>query len=110
MSPHIDLHTHSTVSDGLLTPSALVSHAAAHGVGVLALTDHDDVAGLDEAAIVAAGLGIKFINGVEISVTWNTRTLHVVGLKIDPRFQPLVKGLDHIREGRHVRAEGMAQI
>jgi hypothetical protein len=109
MPLHIDLHSHSTVSDGLLAPSALVHHAAAQGVGVLALTDHDDVAGLDEAAMVAAGLGIKLINGVEISVTWNRRTLHIVGLKIDPHFAPLVEGLNNIRQGRHARAEGMAQ-
>jgi hypothetical protein len=86
-----------------------VRHAAEQGVRVLALTDHDDVAGLDEAAKVAAELDIRFINGVEISVTWNRRTLHVVGLKIDPRFQPLAYGLENIRTGRHVRAQGMAQ-
>jgi predicted metal-dependent phosphoesterase TrpH len=109
MLPHIDLHTHSTVSDGLLTPAALVRHAAENGVGVLALTDHDDVAGLDEAATVARELGVKLINGVEVSVTWNRRTLHIVGLKIAPDFKPLVLGLAAIRQGRHIRAEGMAQ-
>jgi hypothetical protein len=109
MSSHIDLHAHSTVSDGLLTPSALVHHAVAKGVGVLALTDHDDVAGLDEAAQISAELGIKLINGVEISVTWNRRTLHIVGLKIAQDHQPLVDGLTAIRQGRHVRAEAMAE-
>ncbi len=109
MPSHIDLHSHSTVSDGLLTPSALVRHALAQGVGVLALTDHDDVAGLDEAAQVAVELGIELIHGVEISVTWNRRTLHIVGLKIDKGCKPLVEGLAEIRQGRHIRAEAMAE-
>lgn len=109
MSSHIDLHCHSTVSDGILAPAALVRHAAAQGVKVLALTDHDDVRGLDEAKQVADELGIRLINGVEISVTWNKRTLHIVGLKISPDFAPLLAGLASIREGRHIRAEGMAE-
>ncbi len=109
MASHIDLHSHSTVSDGLLTPSALVHHAVAQGVDVLALTDHDDVAGLDEAAQVAAEQGIEFIRGVEISVTWNRRTLHIVGLKIAKDCRPLMDGLAAIRQGRHVRAEAMAE-
>lgn len=108
MPPYIDLHCHSTVSDGLLTPSDLVSHAANHGVDVLALTDHDDIAGLAEAAAVAGQLGISFVTGVEISVSWNRRTLHVVGLKIDPAYEPLLTGLAAIRASRHTRAQGMA--
>ncbi|MFM9912522.1 MAG: 3',5'-nucleoside bisphosphate phosphatase [Methylophilaceae bacterium] len=108
MPSHIDLHCHSTVSDGTLAPAALVRHAAAQGVKVLALTDHDDVRGLDEARGVAHELGMRLINGVEISVTWNNRTLHIVGLKIAPDFAPLLAGLARIREGRHIRAEGMA--
>lgn len=108
MTSHIDLHSHSTVSDGLLAPAELVRHAAQRGVTVLALTDHDDVAGLAEAAAAASAAGLKFINGVEISVTWNRRTLHVVGLKIDPEHAPLREGLRLIRDSRHVRAQGMA--
>lgn len=104
----IDLHSHSTISDGLLTPTELVSHAASQGVRVLALTDHDDTAGLDEARACAALHGISFINGVEISVTWRKRTLHIVGLRIDPEYSPLREGLAAIRAGRHQRAEGMA--
>lgn len=103
-----DLHTHSTVSDGLLSPTALVEQAAERGVDVLALTDHDDTAGLEEAALEAQRRGIRFINGVEISVTWKKRTLHIVGLKIDPEYPPLKSGLAGIREGRHIRAAGMA--
>jgi predicted metal-dependent phosphoesterase TrpH len=105
----IDLHCHSTVSDGVLTPSDLVNHAAEKGVRVLALTDHDDVAGLDEAREIAQQHGMRFINGVEISVTWRRRTLHIVGLKINPEYPPLVNGLAEIRAGRHTRAERMAE-
>ena len=105
----IDLHCHSTVSDGVLTPSDLVKHAAEKGVRVLALTDHDDVAGLDEAREIAQQHGMRFINGVEISVTWRRRTLHIVGLKINPEYSPLVNGLAEIRAGRHTRAERMAE-
>ena len=105
----IDLHCHSTVSDGVLTPTEIVNHAAEKGVRVLALTDHDDVAGLATARAVAETHGMQFINGVEISVTWRRRTLHIVGLKINPEYAPLVEGLANIRAGRHTRAEGMAQ-
>jgi len=104
----IDLHSHSTASDGTLTPTELVRHAAAQGVKVLALTDHDDVDGLGEAHTAAEEVGIKLILGVEISVTWNGRTIHIVGLKINPEHAPLKDGLSAIRAGRHIRAEGMA--
>lgn len=108
MPSPIDLHCHSIVSDGTLTPTQLVEHAAVQGVRVMALTDHDDIGGLAEAADVAQRLGIAFINGVEISVTWHKRTLHVVGLKVSPTYMPLTQGLEAIRAGRHTRAEGMA--
>lgn len=105
----IDLHCHSTVSDGVLTPTELVNYAAEKGIRVLALTDHDDVAGLATARGIAETHGMQFINGVEVSVTWRRRTLHIVGLKINPEYAPLVEGLASIRAGRHTRAEGMAQ-
>jgi predicted metal-dependent phosphoesterase TrpH len=73
------------------------------------LTDHDDLAGLAIARSVAESHGMQFINGVEISVTWRRRTLHIVGLKINPEYPPLVEGLVNIRSGRHIRAAGMAQ-
>lgn len=104
----IDLHSHSLISDGLMTPTELVAHAASQGLRVLALTDHDDTAGLAEAEVAADAHGIKLVRGVEISVTWRKRTLHIVGLKIDPEYAPLAEGLRAIRAGRHVRAEGMA--
>ena len=108
MSLTIDLHSHSNISDGVLTPVELVEHAAMHRVDVLALTDHDDTSGLETAAIEAKNWGLKLINGVEISVTWKKRTLHIVGLNINPEYPPLKSGLAAIREGRHVRAVGMA--
>ena len=104
----IDLHAHSTISDGILTPQELVEHAAMHRVDVLALTDHDDTSGLAIAALEAKRWGIALINGVEISVTWKKRTIHIVGLKINPEYLPLKEGLAAIRAGRHTRAEGMA--
>ena len=104
-----DLHCHSNVSDGTLTPSELVARAAARGVKVLALTDHDDLDGLAEAARAAAAHGIEFINGVEISVTWRKHTVHIVGLRIDPQNPALAEGLRRIRSGRRQRAELMAE-
>jgi predicted metal-dependent phosphoesterase TrpH len=105
---NIDLHCHSTASDGLLTPTQLLEHAAAQGVAVLALTDHDNVTGLDEARRTAVEKNIAFINGVEISVNWRSHSLHIVGLGIDPEHPQLVQGLGSIREGRMVRASEIA--
>ena len=104
-----DLHCHSTVSDGLLSPSELVARAAERGVKFLALTDHDDVDGLQEAAQAAVQYGIALINGVEISVSWRSHTLHIVGLRIDPTNPALLAGLHGIRSGRRRRAELMAE-
>lgn len=106
---NIDLHCHSNVSDGTLLPADLVARAAGQGVTVLALTDHDDVAGLAQARIAANELGLCLINGVEISVTWGTHTLHIVGLNIDPEYPVLVAGLASIRAGRSERAVKMAE-
>lgn len=104
-----DLHCHSRFSDGTLSPADLVARAAAHGVKVLSLTDHDDMKGLDEAAKAAATHGIEFINGVEISVSWRKHTVHIVGLRIDPNDPVLQDGLSSIRSGRRRRAEQMAE-
>jgi len=104
----IDLHSHSTHSDGLLRPRELVGRAAARGVKVLALTDHDDTGGLAEARSAAAECGIRLVNGVEISVTWGGQTVHVLGLGIDPGHAGLASGLAHLREGRRGRAEMIA--
>ena len=108
MAAQIDLHCHSTISDGLLSPEDLVAHAAKSGVKVLALTDHDDVSGLKAAREAAPRHGIQFVNGVEISVTWKRRTLHIVGLKIDSENIALRNALDRVRIGRDERAQEMA--
>ena len=104
-----DLHCHSAVSDGLLQPAEVVARAAGRGVKVLALTDHDDIDGLGEARAAAAQHGMRFINGVEISVTWRSHTLHVVGLNIDPAHEPLMQGVAGVRSGRGARAKLMAE-
>ena len=106
---NFDLHCHSTASDGLLTPAELVRRAADNGVDCLALTDHDEISGLTEAREQAAELGLRFINGVEISITWGGLSIHLVGLDIDPDNEQLRLGLRAIREGRTERAKKMAQ-
>ncbi len=105
---NFDLHCHSNVSDGMLPPAELVARAAAQGVTVLSLTDHDDVAGLEAARGAAQEHGIQLVNGVEISVTWGSHTLHIVGLNIDPAHSVLSTGLEGIRHGRGERAAKMA--
>ena len=108
-APNYDLHCHSTASDGLLAPAELVRRAAVNGVEILALTDHDELCGLAEARAQAATLGLRFIDGVEVSITWGGITIHVVGLNIDPGNRQLQQGLHAIRQGRAERAKKMAQ-
>jgi predicted metal-dependent phosphoesterase TrpH len=108
-APNYDLHCHSTASDGLLAPAELVRRAAVNGVDILALTDHDELCGLAEARAQAATLGLRFIDGVEVSITWGGITIHVVGLNIDPGNRQLQQGLHAIRQGRTERAKKMAQ-
>jgi predicted metal-dependent phosphoesterase TrpH len=103
-----DLHCHSTYSDGVLAPAAVVARPAARGVDVLALTDHDEVSGLAEAARAAADAGITFVCGSELSVSWDDITVHVVALRIDPGNTTLTDGLDAIRSGRLTRARRIA--
>ena len=104
-----DLHSHSTRSDGLLSPAEVVRRAAARGVDVLALTDHDELAGLAEASDAAREAGIAFIAGAELSVTWRDTTLHVVGLGIDPDDDALASGLEDVRRGRDARARRIGE-
>ena len=102
------MHTHSTYSDGVLTPAALVLRAAARGVRLLALTDHDETGGLAEAAQTASEVNVLLVPGVEISVAWNGHTLHILGLDIDPQAPPLADGLASIRHSRGERAVRIA--
>ena len=105
---NFDLHCHSTISDGVLAPAEVVRRAAANGVSVLALTDHDELAGLAAAADAARADGIRFVPGVEISVTWAETTIHIVGLGLDPTHGELDASLRHLRAGRGRRAERIA--
>ena len=105
MTPRYDLHCHSTRSDGLLSPAAVVRRAASRGVDVLALTDHDEISGLAEATQAARDVGIDFVAGSELSVNWQDLTVHVVALNIDPEDAPLSSGLESIRIGRTGRAK-----
>ncbi|MDO5059230.1 MAG: PHP domain-containing protein [Neisseria sp.] len=104
----IDLHCHSTVSDGALPPAEVARLAHANGCTMLALTDHDHTGGLAEARAEAEALGMRFINGVEVSVTWRKRTLHIVGLDFDEEDGTLQKLLVRVRQGRLKRLAEMA--
>lgn len=103
-----DLHAHTTASDGSLSPTALVEHAARCGVHVLAVTDHDATAGLEEAQVAAEMNNINLVPGIEISVTWSHQTIHIVGLHIDPNSSVLQRGLEKLHAFRVWRAEEIA--
>lgn len=103
-----DLHCHSTVSDGTLAPEALAERAKANGVELWSLTDHDEVGGQHRAAAAAHALGLPYLSGVEISVTFADLTVHIVGLGVDPDDPQLMQGLAHTRGGRERRAREMA--
>jgi predicted metal-dependent phosphoesterase TrpH len=104
-----DLHCHSSVSDGLYAPSEVARRARQGGVTLWALTDHDEVQGQAEARTSAEALGMDYVAGVEISVTWAGRTIHVVGLNIDPAHPVLVAGLAATRGGRLERAQAIGR-
>ena len=104
-----DLHCHSVVSDGTLTPEVLAARAKANGVDLWALTDHDEVGGQQRAAAAAQAQGMAYLTGVEISVTFAHTTVHIVGLGFDASNTPLVQGLERTRGGRGERAREMAE-
>ena len=104
-----DLHCHSIVSDGTLTPEALAARAAANGVELWALTDHDEVGGQHRARAAAHAQGMRYLTGTEISVTFAGQTVHIVGLGFDADDQRLQQGLRQTRGGRAQRAQEMAQ-
>ena len=104
-----DLHSHSTASDGLLSPADLMRRAQDAGVEMMALTDHDELSGLAAARAAADALDLHFIDGVEVSVSWgDDLTVHVLGLGIDPANGALSAGLAAVRAGRDARAQAMA--
>jgi predicted metal-dependent phosphoesterase TrpH len=107
--PVFDLHCHTTASDGVLTPGALIQRALDQGVDFLAITDHDELAGLEDARRAIASSGLQLVAGVEISITWGKSTVHVVGLHIDPQDVALRQGLADNRGGRRLRAQRMAE-
>jgi predicted metal-dependent phosphoesterase TrpH len=112
VKPHdlnADLHSHSTVSDGTLSPEQVAWRAKANGVALWSLTDHDEVAGIARAAAAAADAGLRFVAGVEISVTFAQETVHIVGLGVRADDDTLVQGLAHTRSGRERRARAMAE-
>ena len=103
--PRIDLHTHSSCSDGALRPAELVDQAAAAGIEVLALTDHDTLAGLEEAGRSAATRGLRLVPGVEVSAQWRAQSIHVLGLWIDPESPLLRRALDEQADRRRQRMQ-----
>ena len=105
----IDLHMHSTVSDGVLSPTELVNLCHENNVQVMALTDHDTTEGLAEAKIAADKNNITLINGVEMSATWRKKVLHIIGLNIDPDNPDLKAALDELKQQRLNRAERIAK-
>lgn len=104
-----DLHCHSTVSDGQLAPAEVAARAHAGGVTLWALTDHDQLGGQREARAAAEALGMGYLSGVEISVTWAGRTVHIVGLNVDVDNQELIDGLAETRSGRRARGEAIGE-
>ncbi|MEC5397164.1 3',5'-nucleoside bisphosphate phosphatase [Uliginosibacterium sp. H1] len=110
MTPlNADLHCHSTVSDGLLAPTEVVRRAVNNGVELLALTDHDELGGLAAARAEADAQDLRFLDGVEISVSWGDQTIHIVGLDVDPSDATLSAGLANVRSGRDARAQRIGE-
>lgn len=104
-----DLHCHSVVSDGTLTPEDLAQRAKTNGVELWSLTDHDEVGGQARAALAAKNAGLHYLTGTEISVTFADHTVHIVGLGFDPNNTALTQGLEATRSGRTQRALDMAE-
>jgi predicted metal-dependent phosphoesterase TrpH len=103
----IDLHCHTTASDGALTPTELVQLAARSDVGVIAVTDHDTVAGVEEAVSVGEKVGVRVVAGIEMSSRHDGRAVHVLGYFLDPSDESLLDALDSLRTERLDRARRM---
>ncbi|PID64544.1 MAG: phosphatase [Gammaproteobacteria bacterium] len=106
---NIDLHTHTTASDGALSPRALIDLAAKNNTDLLAITDHDTVAGYDTARDYAKTRGIKLITGVEVSTTWQSRGIHIVGLNFVVSHAAITSLLQHQAAARQRRAQIIVQ-
>lgn len=100
----VDLHCHSTASDGALEPAVVVARAHERGVRVLALTDHDTLEGLDEAGVAAAALDMRLVNGIELSCLWGGATIHVLGYAFSREAPALLRAIAELHEGRWLRA------
>ena len=109
-----DLHCHSVVSDGTLSPEVLAERARTNGVELWALTDHDEIGGQHRAAAAAKTQGLRYLTGTEISVTFAGETVHIVGLGFDPDDIAMQQGLQATRGGREQRAmemsDGLAKV
>ncbi|MCF6783321.1 MULTISPECIES: PHP domain-containing protein [Pseudomonadaceae] len=105
----VDLHCHSTASDGVLAPEVLVERAHARGIELLALTDHDTLEGLGAARAAAESLGIRLVSGIELSCQWNGATIHVLGYAFDPEASALKNAIAKLHAGRWQRAELIGQ-
>ena len=101
----VDLHCHSTASDGVLAPDVLVQRAHARGIELLALTDHDTLEGLDDARAAADLLGVRLVNGIELSCVWNGATIHVLGYAFRRDAIALQQAIGELHAGRWQRAE-----
>lgn len=109
MTEKYDLHCHSTASDGALSPTMLIKRAKEQGVTALALTDHDTTTGYQEARTAANETNLTLIPGIELSASWQGKTFHIVGLGIDPEYQPLFEATRHLQTVRLERAEKIAE-
>jgi len=105
----VDLHCHSTASDGVLAPDVLVHRAHARGIELLALTDHDTLEGLDDARTTADSLGVRLVNGIELSCLWGGATIHVLGYAFRQDAVALQRAIAELHQGRWQRAETIAQ-
>jgi predicted metal-dependent phosphoesterase TrpH len=106
----IDLHTHSTESDGTLTPEELMKHAQECGLSAVALTDHDAISGIEKARPIAEALGLEFVPGVELSTDYQGTEIHILGYYIDTQQPEFLKQLKEFVDTREKRNEKMALL
>ena len=105
----VDLHVHTTASDGILTPQELIDHAILNEIKIIAITDHDTVSGIDSALEYSESKPVKVIPGIELSIDWKPGRLHIVGLNIDHNNDGLNQELKELEQHRKQRAEKITQ-